>query len=81
MKIQRNFYTELKEDLLECIAECGESLAQRPRPDNTALIEHMFQNERFRLLKKAADGQSMNAAAASAAASSLSIYASGTMYT
>jgi len=60
MKIQRNFYTELKEELLECSAEIGEALASRPHTDSTGLFERLVQNERFRLLKKAADGQSMS---------------------
>ena len=60
MKIDRNFYTELKEDLLECSAECGDALTARSPADSTGLFEHLVQNERFRLLKKSADGQSMS---------------------
>lgn len=60
MKIQRNFYTELKEELLECSVECSDAPADQPCADSTGLFERLVQNERFRLLKKAADGQSMS---------------------
>lgn len=65
MKIVRNYYTELKEELLECRAAEGTAIpADAASDDELAdLLEHLAQAERFRLLKKAADGQSMSEAA------------------
>lgn len=62
MKIQRNFYTELKQDLLECSAECGDSFAQHSPLSEVDPLERLFANEGLLRLKKSANGQALTEA-------------------
>ncbi len=62
MKIQRNFYTELKKDLLECSATYTDSLIQPSETAAADLLGSLFRNESLRRLKKSAAGESLTEA-------------------